>query len=133
MATVGIRRAWLNLSILAILQLDMKDADVLVEQERDNREREDLSAWHQGLFCRWLSPQAASWEETFAGEGVAPASRAHATRPASPQDACARIPRRSGRTTMASVSRRSSSIGRGDLSFDQPHRRGSVQKAGQDD
>jgi ParB family transcriptional regulator, chromosome partitioning protein len=40
----------LGLPVLALIQADMKDADLFVEMERENREREDLSAWEQGVM-----------------------------------------------------------------------------------
>ncbi len=45
-------RAFLELGIpvLALVQQNMKEADLFVEMERENREREDLSAWEQGVM-----------------------------------------------------------------------------------
>lgn len=40
----------LGIPVLALVQSDMKDADLFVEMERENREREDLSAWEQGVM-----------------------------------------------------------------------------------
>src|SRR5690606_26125628 len=40
----------LGLPVLAMVQQDMKDADLFVEMERENRERADLSAWEQGVM-----------------------------------------------------------------------------------
>jgi ParB family transcriptional regulator, chromosome partitioning protein len=40
----------LGIPVLALIQSDMKDADLFVEMERENREREDLSAWEQGVM-----------------------------------------------------------------------------------
>ena len=40
----------LGLPVLSLVQQDMKDADLFVEMERENREREDLSAWEQGVM-----------------------------------------------------------------------------------
>ncbi|WP_213959431.1 ParB/RepB/Spo0J family partition protein [Variovorax sp. dw_954] len=40
----------LGIPVLALIQRDMPDADLFVEMERENREREDLSAWEQGLM-----------------------------------------------------------------------------------
>lgn len=40
----------LGLPVLALVQPDMRDAELFVEMERENREREDLSAWEQGVM-----------------------------------------------------------------------------------
>ena len=40
----------LGLPVLALVQTDMRDAELFVEMERENREREDLSAWEQGVM-----------------------------------------------------------------------------------
>lgn len=40
----------LGLPVLAVVQEDMKDAELFIEMERENREREDLSAWEQGVM-----------------------------------------------------------------------------------
>lgn len=40
----------LGLPVLALVEPGMKDADLFVEMERENREREDLSAWEQGVM-----------------------------------------------------------------------------------
>lgn len=40
----------LGLPVLAMIEPTMKDADLFVEMERENREREDLSAWEQGVM-----------------------------------------------------------------------------------
>ncbi|MEJ8852571.1 ParB/RepB/Spo0J family partition protein [Variovorax rhizosphaerae] len=40
----------LGIPVLALIQRDMPDADLFVEMERENREREDLSAWEQGVM-----------------------------------------------------------------------------------
>lgn len=40
----------LGIPVLALVQQDMMDADLFVEMERENREREDLSAWEQGVM-----------------------------------------------------------------------------------
>ena len=40
----------LGLPVLSLVQKDMKDVDLFVEMERENREREDLSAWEQGVM-----------------------------------------------------------------------------------
>jgi ParB family chromosome partitioning protein len=40
----------LGLPVLALVQQEMKDAELFVEMERENREREDLSAWEQGVM-----------------------------------------------------------------------------------
>lgn len=40
----------LGIPVLALVQQDMKDADLFVEMERENRNREDLSAWEQGVM-----------------------------------------------------------------------------------
>lgn len=40
----------LGIPVLALIQKDMKDAELFVEMERENREREDLSAWEQGVM-----------------------------------------------------------------------------------
>ena len=40
----------LGMPVLAVVETDMQDADLFVEMERENREREDLSAWEQGVM-----------------------------------------------------------------------------------
>lgn len=40
----------LGLPVSAMVQTSMKDADLFVEMERENRNREDLSAWEQGMM-----------------------------------------------------------------------------------
>ncbi|RYF59025.1 MAG: ParB/RepB/Spo0J family partition protein [Comamonadaceae bacterium] len=40
----------LGLPVLAMIEPAMKDADLFVEMERENRERADLSAWEQGVM-----------------------------------------------------------------------------------
>lgn len=40
----------LGLPVLSMIQQDMGDADLFVQMERENREREDLSAWEQGVM-----------------------------------------------------------------------------------
>jgi ParB family chromosome partitioning protein len=40
----------LGLPVLALVDPAMKDIDLFVEMERENREREDLSAWEQGVM-----------------------------------------------------------------------------------
>lgn len=40
----------LGLPVLTLVQPDMRDAELFVEMERENREREDLSAWEQGVM-----------------------------------------------------------------------------------
>ena len=40
----------LGIPVLALIQNTMGDADLFVEMERENREREDLSAWEQGVM-----------------------------------------------------------------------------------
>ncbi|VWX63001.1 Chromosome partitioning protein ParB [Burkholderiales bacterium 8X] len=40
----------LGIPVLALIQGEMKDAELFVEMERENREREDLSAWEQGVM-----------------------------------------------------------------------------------
>lgn len=40
----------LGIPVLALIQQDMRDAELFVEMERENREREDLSAWEQGVM-----------------------------------------------------------------------------------
>ena len=40
----------LGIPVQALVEPDMKDADLFVEMERENREREDLSAWEQGVM-----------------------------------------------------------------------------------
>jgi len=40
----------LGLPVLALIQQHMNDADLFVEMERETREREDLSAWEQGVM-----------------------------------------------------------------------------------
>jgi len=40
----------LGLPVLALIEPAMKDAELFVEMERENREREDLSAWEQGIM-----------------------------------------------------------------------------------
>ena len=40
----------LGMPVLALIQTDMQDADLFIEMERENREREDLSAWEQGVM-----------------------------------------------------------------------------------
>jgi ParB family chromosome partitioning protein len=40
----------LGIPVFALVQSDMKDADLFVEMERENRERADLSPWEQGVM-----------------------------------------------------------------------------------
>lgn len=40
----------LGIPVLALVEPGMKDIDLFVEMERENREREDLSAWEQGVM-----------------------------------------------------------------------------------
>jgi ParB family chromosome partitioning protein len=40
----------LGLPVLAVIHQEMKDAELFVEMERENRERADLSAWEQGVM-----------------------------------------------------------------------------------
>lgn len=40
----------LGLPVLALVQTQMPDSDLFVEMERENRNREDLSAWEQGMM-----------------------------------------------------------------------------------
>ncbi|SFM91950.1 ParB/RepB/Spo0J family partition protein [Variovorax sp. OV329] len=40
----------LGLPVLALIQNHMGDSELFVEMERENREREDLSAWEQGVM-----------------------------------------------------------------------------------
>lgn len=40
----------LGMPVLALIQQSMKDSELFVEMERENREREDLSAWEQGVM-----------------------------------------------------------------------------------
>ncbi|MDM0067052.1 ParB/RepB/Spo0J family partition protein [Variovorax sp. J31P207] len=40
----------LGIPVQALIESDMKDVDLFVEMERENREREDLSAWEQGVM-----------------------------------------------------------------------------------
>jgi ParB family chromosome partitioning protein len=40
----------LGLPVLTLVQPEMRDAELFVEMERENREREDLSAWEQGVM-----------------------------------------------------------------------------------
>lgn len=40
----------LGIPVQAFVEPDMKDVDLFVEMERENREREDLSAWEQGVM-----------------------------------------------------------------------------------
>lgn len=40
----------LGIPVLTLINRDMRDADLFVEMERENREREDLSAWEQGVM-----------------------------------------------------------------------------------
>lgn len=40
----------LGIPVQAIVEPGMKDVDLFVEMERENREREDLSAWEQGVM-----------------------------------------------------------------------------------
>jgi ParB family chromosome partitioning protein len=40
----------LGLPVLSLVQQDLGDADLFVQMERENREREDLSAWEQGVM-----------------------------------------------------------------------------------
>lgn len=40
----------LGIPVFGLVQQDMKDADLFIEMERENREREDLSAWEQGVM-----------------------------------------------------------------------------------
>ncbi|MDM0108496.1 ParB/RepB/Spo0J family partition protein [Variovorax sp. J22R24] len=40
----------LGIPVQAVVEPDMKDVDLFVEMERENREREDLSAWEQGVM-----------------------------------------------------------------------------------
>lgn len=40
----------LGIPVLALVQPGMRDAELFVEMERENREREDLSAWEQGVM-----------------------------------------------------------------------------------
>lgn len=40
----------LGISVFTLIQHEMADAELFVEMERENREREDLSAWEQGVM-----------------------------------------------------------------------------------
>ncbi|WP_170094881.1 ParB/RepB/Spo0J family partition protein [Simplicispira suum] len=40
----------LGIPVLALIESDMEDAELFVEMERENRDREDLSAWEQGVM-----------------------------------------------------------------------------------
>ena len=40
----------LGIPVLTLINRDMRDADLFVEMERENREREDPSAWEQGVM-----------------------------------------------------------------------------------
>jgi ParB family chromosome partitioning protein len=40
----------LGINVLALIQNEMKDVELFVQMERENRERADLSAWEQGVM-----------------------------------------------------------------------------------